>query len=238
MMKSNLCTLLACLALSLVASSVLAGGLISGYDLFALVERTAPATPAAGIGHLYAAEDGTLHYLNDSALDLEIGSGGGGFTIFIPAASMTPAPSDSVIPGFTTLATSGMPVLAFDGATNEDILAQGVVMPAAYVSGDDLTIELVWTANGTSQSVEWDVEIAALAGQDIDGAAPSFDTAIAHDATSNGTQGIYTTTTTTSANALVDAIAAGELFTMRITRDAASDASTVDSYLIGVRISQ
>lgn len=41
-------------------------------------EVSAPSTPSSGQGVLYAATDGTLHYLNDAATDLEIGSGGGG----------------------------------------------------------------------------------------------------------------------------------------------------------------
>lgn len=41
-MKGNLCTLLACFALSLVASSVLAGGLITGFDLIATDQVQTP----------------------------------------------------------------------------------------------------------------------------------------------------------------------------------------------------
>ena len=42
---------------------------------FGLTESAAPSTPATGEFELYAATDGTLHTLNDAAVDTEIGGG-------------------------------------------------------------------------------------------------------------------------------------------------------------------
>lgn len=130
------------------------------------------------------------------------------------------------------------PVLDFDAAT--DWIADfHSVLPRHY-SGSGLTLILGWTAtSATTGNCVWTGAIERIAdgGDDMD--ADSLATAQTVTAAAPATSGIleYSTMTFT-AGAAMDSLAAGEIFRLRITRDAdnASDTMTGDAELWTVHL--
>lgn len=135
------------------------------------------------------------------------------------------------------------PVLLFDDTTNEHAEFAGV-LPDHYAGGG-LTISLVWTANINSGNVKWDATLKSFT-DDVDnigskafGAAPAGNTVTAA-APSAAREVVYDDITVTD-GADMDSLAAGEYFRLRITRDSADAADTMnsnDAELIAVHITE
>jgi hypothetical protein len=131
---------------------------------------------------------------------------------------------------------NGHPVLEFDQTTNESAVFS-LFMPDSYAGGG-LTVELVWCSETASGDVDWDVAIERIgdAQQDIDS-----DGFAAVQSTDNntvpGTSGNTDVTTITFTDgAQMDSVAAGEMFRLKVTRDAASDTLADDAQLLGVLV--
>src|SRR3990167_5271782 len=122
---------------------------------------------------------------------------------------------------------NGILVLDFDGTTEETVIFRGV-LPSHYAGGG-LTIDLYWMAtSATSGDVVWggSIERAQEGGTDQD--ADSFAAEQTATSTANGTSGIKTKTTLTfTSGAVMDSLAAGEPFRLKIARKAADAADTM-----------
>lgn len=137
---------------------------------------------------------------------------------------------------------NGHPVLDFDAATDESALWTAD-LPANY-SGGGLTVILKWAAtSATSGTCRWDVSIERNDDEGLDIDADSFASAQSVGASAPATSGQwqYSTVTFTS-GAQMDSLAAGELFRIKVTRDAdgsgGTDDMTGDAELGGITIKE
>ena len=136
--------------------------------------------------------------------------------------------------GFATLDTrNSIAVLDFDDTTKESAVFVGV-MPQLVALSSGLSINCHWMAtSATSGDCRWEV---ALERSNTDLDSDSFDTAATASSTTNGTAGIITVTSITLTT--IDSVAAGNLYRLRVSRDAANGADTMvgDAELVSVEI--
>ena len=131
------------------------------------------------------------------------------------------------------------PLIAFDDTTDENIVFHALA--SRDYSDGALTVDLDWVAaTATTGDVMWTAAFERIApgGQDID--SDGFATIQKATSTTNGTSGIVTRTSITFTQAQADAIAAGDAFRLRVTRDANDGADTLvgDAQLLRVTIRQ
>lgn len=127
---------------------------------------------------------------------------------------------------------NGHPVLDFDGGTNESVNFTGF-MPWHY-GGGGVTAYIGYSmTSATSGDIDWDLAFERIGDsqQDIDSdgfaAVNSVD-----NTTVPGTSGhVDVVTIAFTDGADMDSVAAGEMFRIRVTRDAASDTATTDAEL-------
>lgn len=135
---------------------------------------------------------------------------------------------------FATLDTrNSIAVLDFDDATKETAVFVGVISEAASL-GSGLIVRLHWMAtSATSGDCRWEVAVER-SNTDLD--ADSFDTVATGTTTTNGTSGIASVTAITVTT--IDSVAAGDLFRLRVSRDAANAGDTMagDAELIAVEV--
>lgn len=153
--------------------------------------------------------------------------------VFGPLSNEPPASA------YATLDTrNAHPVLDFDAATDEEAVFTGV-LPRNY-GGGGLTVDLIWAASSaTSGNVVWDAAIERIgaAQQDID--SDGFAAVQSATGAANATSGNTTVTSITfTSGAQMDNLAAGELFRLKVRRDAnnVSDTMVGDAELLGVEI--
>lgn len=128
-------------------------------------------------------------------------------------------------------------VLDFDDTTDESAVFKSI-LNRAYAGGG-VTVTLHWTAtSATTGACMWGVQFERM-NTDID--ADSFATANTGTTTTNGTSGIPNTTAIAFTNgAQMDSVAAGELFRIKVYRDAnnAADTMTGDAELLMIEIKE
>lgn len=130
------------------------------------------------------------------------------------------------------------PVLDFDGATNESAVFSGV-MPQHYAGTTGVTVYLHYSMTSeTSGDIDWDVAFERVGDQQLDVDADSFATVQSVDGTTvPATSGLVDVVSIPFTDgAVMDSVAAGELFRLKVTRDAASDTSTADAELHAIEI--
>lgn len=134
---------------------------------------------------------------------------------------------------FATLDTRNYePVLDFDDTTNES----GVwtrVMPRNYAGGG-LTVYLHYSMTSAVElTVDWDVAFERIGDQQQDTDSDSFAAVQSvNDTTVPGTCGnVDIVSVAFTDGAQMDSVAVGELFRIKITRDAVSDDATGDAEL-------
>lgn len=153
--------------------------------------------------------------------------------VFGPLANEPPAAN------FATLDfRNAHPVLDFDAATDESAVFTGV-LPRHYAGGG-ITISIRWGASSaTSGNAVLNTQIERIEDEGTDTDADSFAAAQAATAAAPATSGAvqYTDIAHTS-GAQMDSLAAGELFRLKVTRDAdnVSDTMTGDLELFAVEI--
>lgn len=153
----------------------------------------------------------------------------------------TPQANEAPASNFATLDTrNGHLVLDFDAGTDESAIFKAV-LPRNYAGGG-ITAYLHWAASSaTSGDVIWNVAFERIGEgqQDID--ADGFASAQAGTATAPGTSGNVDIQAITFTNgAQMDSVAVGELFRLKVTRDAdnASDTMTGDAELIAIELKE
>ena len=153
--------------------------------------------------------------------------------IFTPLMNEPPAAA------FATLDTRNSHiVLDFDGATDEEAVFKAV-MPAHYAGGG-LTVKVhVAFTSATSGTANIECHLERITGLDID--ADSFATFQDVGVTANGTSGIEVVGSITFTDgAAMDSIVVGDLFRLKIRRDAdgtnGTDDITTDMELLGIEV--
>jgi len=153
---------------------------------------------------------------------------------FLPFNNEPPAAN------YATLDTRNYhPCLDFDATTNEYAVFSAV-MPRNYAGGG-LTVYLHYAmSSAEADTIDWDAAFERIGDEvlDIDGdsfaAVQSVD-----DTTVPGTSGLVDIVNIGFANgAEMDSIAVGEMFRIKINRDAASDDAAGDAELLAVEIKE
>ena len=151
-------------------------------------------------------------------------------------ATATAGAAHGILAGGSTPA-EGVPVLAFDSATDEHADFIGV-MPRHY-GGGGLTVVLHWASGVTSGATVWNVALRRVAddAEDVDTSHTyDFNAVTATTASAAGEVDYATITFTDGAD--MDSIAVGELFCLRVRRDAdnGSDNMTGDALLTAIEV--
>jgi hypothetical protein len=158
--------------------------------------------------------------------------------IFTPLANEPPATIFATID-----VRNGHPVLDFDANTDEEAVFTGI-LPRRY-GGGGLTVHTYWSftsATSNQVSIQGAIERMDVSSLDIDdtGAFAAFQAATGTAPATNG-QIIQINLTFTS-GAQMDSLAAGEMFRLKIRRDAdgsvATDSVTGDAELLGLEIKE
>ena len=138
---------------------------------------------------------------------------GQGLVTFI-AADQLASGSGAAVPG----RRNGHPILNFDQSSDQ-IAEFKFVMPRNY-SGLGTTSVIHFSGAGiTTGNVRWDMQWERVTGQDKD--SDSFASAQSVTQAVNGTDGIDAQASITHTNgAQMDSVVAGDVFRVRITRDA------------------
>jgi hypothetical protein len=161
--------------------------------------------------------------------------------VFTPMANEPPVANAS-----GTYATLDLrnyhPCLDFDGATDEEAVFSGIL--ARNYAGGGLTIYLhVGFSSATSGNAYWQAGIERMDDGTLDLDADSFAAFQGAAGNPNGTSGIMTLVTITfTSGAQMDSLAAGEMFRLKIRRDAdgsvGTDDVTTDGELFGICIKE
>lgn len=154
---------------------------------------------------------------------------------FTPAANEPPTSNPATLDS-----RNGHPVLDFDASTDESAIFSGV-LPRSY-SGGGLTVTPIWGGtSATTGNVVWNAKFERLEDEGTDMDSDSFASAQAATGAAPSTSGAlqYTPITFTS-GAQMDSLAAGEMFRLKVTRDAdnGSDTMAGDAELVGVEIKE
>lgn len=130
-------------------------------------------------------------------------------------------------------------VADFDAATDEYLDFHGLIMPQHY-SGGGVTVRLIWGASSaTSNNCIWRAAFRSIEddAEDVDG-AHSYDFNSVTDAAPSASGEFTAAAITFTDGADMDNVGAGDVFTLRVTRDAdnGSDNMTGDAELKAIEI--
>lgn len=204
-----------------------------------------PGTPTEGDLTYYDGADwislpigtaGEVLTVNGTADAPEWGAGGGGGTLTLARfTALDNQPPSSTYASFHT--RNSVAVLDYDAGTDENAVFPGIIPEAAsFTTG--ITARIHWMAtSATSGDVVWNVAFER-SNTDLD--SDSFATAVAGTSTTNGTSGIVTVTSINFSGSEIDGLTAGDLFRVKVTRDAdnGSDTMTGDAEFIALELRQ
>ena len=141
---------------------------------------------------------------------------------------------------YATLSTRNQhPLLEFNDTTNEYAVFTAI-MPRAYAGGG-LTVYLHYAmASAEAGDIDWDAAFERIGDQQLDIDGDSFAAVQSVDGTVvPGTTGLVDIVSIAFADgAEMDSIAVGELFRLKVNRDAASDTAVGDAELLGIEIKE
>lgn len=152
---------------------------------------------------------------------------------FSPIANEPPASA------FATLDfRNAHPILNYDASTNWSAVWTGIL--ARNYGGGGLSVNVIWcAATATTGNCVWNAQVERIEDEGTDIDADSFATAQAATGAAPATSGMaqYTTIAFT-AGAQMDSLAAGEMFRLKVTRDAANGSDTMagNAQVLGVEI--
>lgn len=163
--------------------------------------------------------------------------------VFVPQHAELPATNYATLDAIAA-ATGSRPCLDFDSATDESAIFTGT-MPNNYSAATGVTVKIKFSmdsANTGTKNVVWDVaferceDAVALGPAGNDFAAVNSVTAVV-DNTANNLE-VSTGVVTFTAGADMDSVVAGDVFRLKLTRDAnnVSDDATGDAQVIAVEI--
>jgi hypothetical protein len=175
--------------------------------------------------------DSTTFLRGDGSWQTPAGGGGGGTKTI---AVLTPSGNQPPAADYATFFTrNSIAVLEFDDTTDESAVWVSVIPEAATLTSG-IKVRINWAGKtATSGDVRW---VAQIERSNTDLDADSFDTATGATGTANGTSGIVTNTEITITD--IDSVAAGELFRVKVYRDAndGADTMTGDAQLVAVEL--
>lgn len=153
--------------------------------------------------------------------------------IFTPLHNEPPASNPAT---FDT--RNAHPVLDFDATTNESAVFSAV-MPQHYAGTTGVTVYLHYSmSSAEADTVDWDAAFELIGDGDLDVDGDSFAAVNSVDNTTvpatSGLVDVVSIAFTDGAD--MDSVAAGELFRLKITRDASSDDAAGDAELHAVEI--
>jgi len=152
----------------------------------------------------------------------------------------TPLQNEPPAADYATLDVRNLhPVLDFDDSTNESAVFSAI-MPRHY-GGGGITIYLHYSmSSAESATVDLDAAFERIGDQQLDVDGDSFAAVQSVDNTTvPGTTGLVDVVSIAFDNgAEMDSIAVGELFRLKITRDASSDDASGDSELHCVEVKE
>lgn len=128
--------------------------------------------------------------------------------------------------------------LDFDASTNEYAIFSAI-MPQHYAGTTGVTVYIHYAmSSAVADTVDWDAEFERIGDQQLDVDGDSFAAANSVDNTTvPGTAGLVDVVSIAFLDgADMDSVAAGELFRLRISRDAVNDDATGDAELYGIEI--
>lgn len=201
----------------------------------AAVPTTVGASPSGAEGdEIVVVLKGSIYVYLTTQQIANLGGGGGGgagtktYGVFGPWNSQPPAAS------FATLDTrNSIAVLDFDDTTSESVFWVSVMPEAANLSLG-LIAHIKWAAtSATTGNVTWGVQFERMT-TDMD--ADSYDTAAVGTTACSGTNGIPSDTAITITT--IDSIVAGDMYRVKVYRDAAAGTDTMagDAELVSVEI--
>ena len=130
------------------------------------------------------------------------------------------------------------PVLRFDDTVNESAVFTMILLRA--YGGGGLTVYIHYDSNPTSNTVDWDMAFERIGDQQQDIDSDGFASAQVVDNTTvpspSGLVDIVNIVFTDGAQ--IDSIAVGEMFRMKLTRDAVSDDASGDINVLGGEIKE
>lgn len=131
-------------------------------------------------------------------------------------------------------------LITFEDTVDKEIRYEDII-PATYNANRGVQVVLQWAAaTAIVGDVNWVVAFENLAagGQDLD--SDGFAGGVIVADTTDGTNGVLTYTVLTFTNAQADAIAPGNSFRLRVSRNASGGADTMvgDAQLLGVHVRQ
>lgn len=161
------------------------------------------------------------------------------FTARDGVPSATSGAAHGILAGAASPA-EGVPYLAFDSATAEYADFQGV-LPRNYASGG-LTLTLHWASGVTTNNTVWNAAFRRVQddAEDLDTTAHSYDYNAVTATTASAAGEVDYATVTFTDGADMDSLAVGELFVLRIKRDATNGSDTMsgDAYLIAIEVKE
>lgn len=137
---------------------------------------------------------------------------------------------------------NGHPVLDFDGSTDEEAVFTGI-LPRAY-SGSGLTVYLhIMFTSATTGNAYWQAAFERIDDASLDLDADSFASFQGAAGNPNAASGKTTLVTIAfTGGSQMDSLAAGELYRLKIRRDAdgtaGTDDVTTDAELVGIEIKE
>lgn len=157
--------------------------------------------------------------------------------LFLPLGYEPPASN------YATIDTrNAHPTLDFDGSTDEEAVWTGV-LPSNY-SGGGLTIETFWSfTSATSGNLRVQAAIERMDASSLDIDADSFASFQSAGGTAPGTSGqLIKVSVALTSGAQMDSLVAGEMYRLKIRRDAdgtsGTDDITTDAELLAVQIKE
>ncbi len=152
----------------------------------------------------------------------------------------TPFQNEPPASNFATLDLRNLhPVLDFDATTNESAVFRAV-MPRSYAAGG-ITVYIHYAmTSAVADTVDWDVAWERIGDQALDIDGDSFATVNSVDNTTvPGTTGLVDIVTVTFTDgADMDSVAVGELFRLKVTRDATNDDAAGDAELVALEVKE
>lgn len=142
-------------------------------------------------------------------------------------------PDDDFATFDTILGTSAdepddlMPCLDFDPTTNEHAVFT-FTLPSTY-SGNGIRVAIFWTSEATTGNVKWDIAFKRQAV--FDNTATKQYAAVQSDVDNMGStaRDVRVSSTTFTDGAQIDNLDVGDLFKIRVTRDAADVLDTINA---------
>ena len=152
----------------------------------------------------------------------------------------TPLHNEPPAANYATLDTRNQhPCLDFDAAAAESAVFSAI-MPRNYAGGG-VTVYLHYAmTSAEADTVDWDVAFERIGDQQLDIDGDSFAAVQSIDNTTvPGTTGLVDIVNAPFANgAEMDSVAVGELFRLKVTRDATNDDAAGDAELLAVEIKE